>query len=133
MRDASPPSEVRPKTRPARARWALLSCLGLSLGCSDQSGCSASFSFEAGSEPSTVEPEPGEPRRVPVVHRGDPKLPGIKAPNEQVDAELRRAMKAWTDTKPHSPHTRADGGPRYVNRLATEQSPYLRQHANNPV
>lgn len=42
-------------------------------------------------------------------------------------------MKAWTDTKPHSPHTRADGGPRYVNRLATEQSPYLRQHANNPV
>jgi uncharacterized protein YyaL (SSP411 family) len=30
-------------------------------------------------------------------------------------------------------HRNADGSPRYTNRLATEPSPYLRQHAHNPV
>jgi len=30
-------------------------------------------------------------------------------------------------------HRNPDGSPRYTNRLATEASPYLRQHAHNPV
>ena len=30
-------------------------------------------------------------------------------------------------------HLNADGTPQYTNRLATETSPYLRQHAHNPV
>src|SRR5262245_38458818 len=30
-------------------------------------------------------------------------------------------------------HRNADGSPRYTNRLAGEPSPYLRQHAHNPV
>jgi uncharacterized protein len=30
-------------------------------------------------------------------------------------------------------HVNADGTPRYTNRLARETSPYLRQHAHNPV
>src|SRR2546423_10519025 len=30
-------------------------------------------------------------------------------------------------------HVREDGTPRFVNRLALESSPYLLQHANNPV
>ena len=30
-------------------------------------------------------------------------------------------------------HRNADGSPRYTNRLAGEASPYLRQHAHNPV
>ena len=30
-------------------------------------------------------------------------------------------------------HRNADGSPRYTNRLASEASPYLRQHAHNPV
>jgi len=30
-------------------------------------------------------------------------------------------------------HRKADGSPRYTNRLAGEASPYLRQHAHNPV
>ena len=33
----------------------------------------------------------------------------------------------------HSPHLNADGTPRYTNRLAAETSPYLTQHAHNPV
>ncbi|EQD39485.1 protein containing DUF255, partial [mine drainage metagenome] len=30
-------------------------------------------------------------------------------------------------------HLNADGTPRYTNRLIEETSPYLRQHAHNPV
>jgi uncharacterized protein len=33
----------------------------------------------------------------------------------------------------HSPHLNADGTPRYTNHLAAETSPYLTQHAHNPV
>ncbi len=34
---------------------------------------------------------------------------------------------------PRTRHRKPDGSPRYTNRLATEPSPYLRQHAHNPV
>src|SRR5438046_3504364 len=30
-------------------------------------------------------------------------------------------------------HLNSDGTPKYTNRLARETSPYLRQHAHNPV
>ena len=30
-------------------------------------------------------------------------------------------------------HANSDGTPKYTNRLASETSPYLRQHAHNPV
>jgi uncharacterized protein len=33
----------------------------------------------------------------------------------------------------HTRHFNSDGTPTYTNRLATETSPYLRQHAHNPV
>jgi uncharacterized protein YyaL (SSP411 family) len=35
--------------------------------------------------------------------------------------------------RPRTRHLNADGTPRYTNRLARERSPYLRQHAHNPV
>ncbi|MBW2456791.1 MAG: thioredoxin domain-containing protein [Deltaproteobacteria bacterium] len=34
---------------------------------------------------------------------------------------------------PRTKHRSADGGPKYVNRLIFETSPYLAQHAHNPV
>jgi uncharacterized protein YyaL (SSP411 family) len=34
---------------------------------------------------------------------------------------------------PRTRHVRADGSPKYTNRLFLESSPYLRQHAHNPV
>ena len=34
---------------------------------------------------------------------------------------------------PRTRHLRPDGWPRFTNRLALESSPYLRQHAHNPV
>ena len=37
------------------------------------------------------------------------------------------------DYKPRTRHLRPDGSPRYINRLIFEGSPYLLQHAHNPV
>ncbi len=35
--------------------------------------------------------------------------------------------------KPHTRHLNTDGSPKYTNRLVLEDSPYLLQHAHNPV
>ena len=37
------------------------------------------------------------------------------------------------DYEPRTEHLDADGGPLFLNRLILETSPYLRQHAHNPV
>tara|TARA_R110002111_G_scaffold144325_6_gene210485 strand:+ start:552 stop:2891 length:2340 start_codon:yes stop_codon:yes gene_type:complete len=37
------------------------------------------------------------------------------------------------DYQPRTNHFKADGQPRYINRLILEDSPYLNQHAHNPV
>ena len=46
-----------------------------------------------------------------------------------------RAASASSDTAEasHEKHLRADGTPRFTNRIILETSPYLRQHAHNPV
>ena len=54
------------------------------------------------------------------------------------EAPLRAALAtAWTarpaDYVPRTRHLRADGSPRYINRLFLQSSPYLRQHAHNPL
>ncbi|MGE5175593.1 MAG: thioredoxin domain-containing protein [Hyphomicrobiales bacterium] len=54
------------------------------------------------------------------------------------DASLvRRLDAAWAARPagyaPRTRHLRPDGSPRYVNRLFLESSPYLKQHAHNPV
>ncbi len=49
---------------------------------------------------------------------------------------LREQLVASWRSAGHPPRTRhllPDGAPRYVNRLVAETSPYLRQHAHNPV
>jgi len=38
-----------------------------------------------------------------------------------------------SDYRPRTEHLRADGSPVYTNRLILEDSPYLIQHAHNPV
>ncbi|GAB4362444.1 MAG: hypothetical protein Kow006_33760 [Gammaproteobacteria bacterium] len=37
------------------------------------------------------------------------------------------------DYRPRTRHRDFDGRPRFVNRLILEESPYLLQHAHNPV
>jgi uncharacterized protein len=48
-----------------------------------------------------------------------------------------RLTAAWSDRdpayRPRTHHLREDGGPKYTNRLLLETSPYLLQHAHNPV
>jgi uncharacterized protein YyaL (SSP411 family) len=55
-----------------------------------------------------------------------------------IDLVLASKLEAqWSDRsadyKPRTRHLRADGSPKYTNRLFLESSPYLRQHAHNPV
>ena len=62
---------------------------------------------------------------------------------DQVEAKsLSEAPQAWVDAltqrlsqgvKPRTHHFDAQGKPKYINRLVLETSPYLRQHAHNPV
>ncbi len=53
------------------------------------------------------------------------------------DAFVKRLEAAWAGRHPgYAPrtrHLRRDGSPRYTNRLFLESSPYLLQHAHNPV
>ncbi len=71
------------------------------------------------------------PAPPPVVM--DP-LPGAQPLSPTTQAEV---AKAWRDRAPdeevRTRHRREDGTPRYTNRLMLETSPYLRQHAHNPV
>src|SRR5260370_16152011 len=54
------------------------------------------------------------------------------------DADLvERLAAAWAGRsrgeKPRTRHLNTDGSPKYTNRLYLETSPYLQQHAHNPV
>ena len=59
------------------------------------------------------------------------RLPGLPAFDAALQQRLRAAPAA--KTKPHGAHVNADGSPQYVNRLVFSSSPYLQQHAFNPV
>jgi uncharacterized protein YyaL (SSP411 family) len=54
------------------------------------------------------------------------------------DPVLRERLRAAVAARgpeyvPHTRHKNADGSPKYTNRLVLESSPYLLQHAHNPV
>ncbi|MBA1446639.1 MAG: thioredoxin domain-containing protein [Chromatiales bacterium] len=52
----------------------------------------------------------------------------------EIDQQLKAAYEAkGEDYKPRTEHLNADGSPIYINRLILEDSPYLLQHAHNPV
>ncbi len=64
---------------------------------------------------------------------GDP-LPGAPPLEGEVLARLRPAWAARpAGYEPRTRHLRPDGSPKYTNRLFLEPSPYLLQHAHNPV
>src|SRR5438445_1296773 len=71
--------------------------------------------------------------------RGEPRHPGGQLPGAPAfDANLvAKLQAAWTARdpryQPRTRHLRPDGSPQYTNRLFLETSPYLRQHAHNPV
>ncbi len=76
-----------------------------------------------GSGPSTQELS-----RIPEALPGAPALPA------ELRRELARALvERGPDYQPRTAHRRPDGSPEYTNRLLLETSPYLQQHAHNPV
>ena len=61
-------------------------------------------------------------------------LPGVEARPPRLQARLEAALATRpTDEAPRTEHHDALGQPVYLNRLILEASPYLRQHAHNPV
>ena len=54
--------------------------------------------------------------------------------NPELQTELFESYKdRGSDYKPRTEHFKDDGTPLYINRLIKEDSPYLLQHAHNPV
>ena len=65
---------------------------------------------------------------------GDPALPGVARVDPQLAARLGAGLKAHgPDYRPRTHHLNPDGSPKFTNRLVLETSPYLLQHAHNPV
>jgi uncharacterized protein len=72
--------------------------------------------------------------KPPPSSGGDPSLRGVTAPDRALDERLAAALRAkGPGYRPRTRHLRADGSPIYTNRLILETSPYLLQHAHNPV
>src|SRR5262249_35571046 len=61
-------------------------------------------------------------------------LPGAEAFRVDLQPRLRGAWLAQASrTTARTTHMNADGSPQYINRLIFSSSPYLQQHAFNPV
>src|SRR6185295_20227146 len=60
--------------------------------------------------------------------------PGAAPPSPEMARRLDTALaRRGPDYRPHTRHLLPDGSPRWCNRLLLESSPYLLQHAHNPV
>src|ERR1700755_2969811 len=54
--------------------------------------------------------------------------------NAELQKRLQQALRAKGPSYvPRTRHKAADGAPKFINRLIFESSPYLLQHAHNPV
>jgi uncharacterized protein YyaL (SSP411 family) len=60
-------------------------------------------------------------------------LPGTEGHPAELQSRLAAAFALRPDQPPRTRHVAGDGRPLYTNRLALESSPYLLQHAHNPV
>ncbi|MBT6176915.1 MAG: thioredoxin domain-containing protein [Deltaproteobacteria bacterium] len=63
----------------------------------------------------------------------DSPLPGLKSSTSIPSAYLQAYKSAGKDYVPRTHHLNDDGSAKYINRLIFQESPYLRQHAHNPV
>jgi uncharacterized protein len=61
-------------------------------------------------------------------------LPGAEAFDEKRSMALKQAYaEKGSEYRPRTEHVHSDGAPKFTNRLIQETSPYLLQHAHNPV
>jgi len=86
------------------------------------------FTTLAAANAMAAEPSPAQLARVPEALPSAPPLPS--AVRRQIALELASRP---SDYAPRTRNLRPDGSPEYSNRLLLEASPYLRQHAHNPV
>ena len=85
-------------------------------------------------EPSHAGQASTSPDPNSTTERVDTTLPGAEALDRNLDGEIQAA---WANReegyKPRTQHLNADGTPKFTNRLFLETSPYLLQHAHNPM
>jgi uncharacterized protein YyaL (SSP411 family) len=100
--------------------WAVPCCLLLACSARSCSGGSSASGVEPAARPDS-----------PAVAA----TPGAAAEDSpEVRARLQAALSArGAGYQPRTRHKHPDGTPRYTNRLILESSPYLLQHAHNPV
>ena len=114
--------DARPSIRPVRAQCpaaarrggALIFALALA---------SLAAAFAKAAEPSAA-----QLARIPQALPSAPPLPS--AIRKKIAWELASRP---SDYEPRTRNLRPDGSPEYSNRLLLEASPYLQQHAHNPV
>ena len=64
----------------------------------------------------------------------DSPLPGLKTASTKIPQPYTDAyLQAGENYVPRTHHLNTDGTPKFINRLMFQESPYLRQHAHNPV
>ena len=102
---------------PTRSLAALLAILLWGCGWGDATGVGAARRAQSGARQAIGGPLPG----APVFHES--------LLDELADAWIVRD-RGYT---PRTRHLQPDGSPKYTNRLFLESSPYLRQHAHNPL
>ena len=81
--------------------------------------------------------QPSAPQSAAEPSEGaesDPNVPGVAFVDEALQQRLDRVLASQGPRYvPRSHHLNDDGSPRFTNRLIRESSPYLLQHAHNPV
>jgi hypothetical protein len=112
------PSGRRRRTGASRALVALTTLAAISPGCKDRSPATTS-----------------ERTAAPAIAVGSSvPLPGAPPFGAALSERLKNAWEGRkTNYVPRTRHLLPDGSPEYVNRLFLESSPYLLQHAHNPV
>jgi len=86
------------------------------------------FASLAAASAQAAEPTAAQLALVPEVLPSAPPLPA--AMRKQIALELASRPSGY---EPRTKNLRPDGSPEYSNRLLLETSPYLQQHAHNPV
>jgi uncharacterized protein YyaL (SSP411 family) len=125
-----------PKTTVTFARAnALMTVMALG-GCSAHQSCGAGNHSAAGTLPSATtarSPRAGAPHLGQSFAFGG-QLPGAPSLDGDLANELEAKWKVRAPGyAPRTRHLRDDGSPKYTNRLFLQSSPYLLQHAHNPV
>ncbi len=81
--------------------------------------------------------QPSAPKSAAEPSAGaesDPDVPGVAFVDEALQDGLDRLLASQgPGYVPRTHHLNDDGSPRFTNRLIRESSPYLLQHAHNPV